>query len=351
MTLVENLLKLTDYPFSYSLVGVLFFIFFSESISSYVLRIEFLPILSIIGVFGTALVITDPFGRIVKKLGLRASKVSVPSFDQSGLNLFDNEDQMFLKHILELYSEYGYITDEFKRELRRRLLQVQNKKLDLEQEISDINELKAEAVGASVYDRIVDTRNNLSLLKKQEDFLIMLDFALTVDTTGSTAVRTQWINTEINKIVGIIYFAFIILILCTSFILKPSLFTNYFFNLFEPLNHQHHVIPLLIHSNFYMFEYTVYVDYVKLLSDYMVIENITQVLAIILYVVLIGLGAVLFHEIRLLQRKIRTVVVYMLIVERESSELTDYVQKINQHLSNNEWILAELWTKLAYKKL
>lgn len=354
MTLPEYLLKLTDYPFSYSLVGVIFFTLFGESISTYVFKIEFLPVLTIIAILGTAFAIIDPFGRIIKYLSLKSSKVSVPTFDRSGLELFNNKndemDKMFLEHVIGLYSQNGYVPDELKRDLRRMLLKIQNEKLDREQELSDVNGMRGEAIPDSIYRSIMDIRNDLLKAKKKEEFLTILDFTITVDTTASSAIQTSWINTEINKIVAITYFASIIVVFYLISVLKPVLFVNYFLNTYEAFSHQQHIVPLLISENFYSIG-SIQFDFGKLITNYMTFETITSILAVVLYSVLLALLFVLYVEIRFLQTKIRTVVVYMLTVERQSSELTDYSQKMNQHLSNGEWVLADLWAKLAYKKL
>ena len=65
----ENIIKLTDYPFIYSVLGSIFIMSFHKNINPINTNNpfnEFVPILIFIGIFGTIFSIIDPFGRSVK---------------------------------------------------------------------------------------------------------------------------------------------------------------------------------------------------------------------------------------------------------------------------------------------
>ena len=68
MTLVCNLLKLTDYPISYSLIGLILVINGQKFEWDGLDPIRFVPLLTLIGLLATTLSITDTFGKIVKKV-------------------------------------------------------------------------------------------------------------------------------------------------------------------------------------------------------------------------------------------------------------------------------------------
>ena len=63
----ENIIKLTDYLFTYSVLGSLFVIFFKKNISLVNTPFnEYIPVLIFIGIIGTIISIIDPFGRLAK---------------------------------------------------------------------------------------------------------------------------------------------------------------------------------------------------------------------------------------------------------------------------------------------
>jgi hypothetical protein len=63
---VDNLLKLTEFPFSYSFISLLTFMIFGESILEDATLEKIGPFLILMGFVGTTLSITDPIGRIQK---------------------------------------------------------------------------------------------------------------------------------------------------------------------------------------------------------------------------------------------------------------------------------------------
>jgi hypothetical protein len=63
----ENLIKLTDYPFTYSVVGSIFVLVFNTNINPINNSFnEFIPVLIFIGIIGTIISIIDPIGRLIK---------------------------------------------------------------------------------------------------------------------------------------------------------------------------------------------------------------------------------------------------------------------------------------------
>jgi hypothetical protein len=62
--IVSNLLKLTDYPFAYSLAGLILFI--NGHGASFFKAESYGPLFLIMGIVGTSLAITDPLGRLIQ---------------------------------------------------------------------------------------------------------------------------------------------------------------------------------------------------------------------------------------------------------------------------------------------
>jgi hypothetical protein len=76
--IVSNLLKLTDYPFLYSFAGFLLLVTGHGPKSSDITT--FVPLLVIVGLFGTALSITDPIGHLIQYILMKRMKGS-PDLD------------------------------------------------------------------------------------------------------------------------------------------------------------------------------------------------------------------------------------------------------------------------------
>lgn len=76
MNIKENLIKITDYPFTYSVTGSIFIIFFHKNITPVNTPFtDYIPVLIFIGIIGTIIAIVDPFGRLTKLI-LRTFKVT-----------------------------------------------------------------------------------------------------------------------------------------------------------------------------------------------------------------------------------------------------------------------------------
>lgn len=63
---VDNLLKLTDYPFAFSLTGLIFSIIGQESVWLNPSLNVVLPFITLAGLLGTSISITDPFGTLLR---------------------------------------------------------------------------------------------------------------------------------------------------------------------------------------------------------------------------------------------------------------------------------------------
>lgn len=63
---VDNLLKLTDYPFAFSLTGLIFSIIGQESVWLNPSLNVVLPFITLAGLLGTSISITDPFGTLIR---------------------------------------------------------------------------------------------------------------------------------------------------------------------------------------------------------------------------------------------------------------------------------------------
>jgi hypothetical protein len=106
----ENLIKLSDYPFTYSVLGSIFVIVFKTNISTVNTSFnEFIPVLIFIGIIGTIISIIDPFGRLTKHILLVVSitmdliQLKKPSSFDEGLRVYTKDKSLFFLIFFGLY--------------------------------------------------------------------------------------------------------------------------------------------------------------------------------------------------------------------------------------------------------
>lgn len=77
MNFLSNVVKLSDYPFAYSLVGLILLITGHKIDWANANPSEFIPLITLIGVLGTTLSIIDPFGNLLRYIiKLKSEKIS-----------------------------------------------------------------------------------------------------------------------------------------------------------------------------------------------------------------------------------------------------------------------------------
>lgn len=102
--LKENLIKLSDYPFIYSVTGSLFVMIFQKNINPLNPSFnELIPILIFIGIIGTIISIIDPVGRLAKSI---IFKLNGKFRIDSNYKLATNIDPLFKKAIHARWIEY-----------------------------------------------------------------------------------------------------------------------------------------------------------------------------------------------------------------------------------------------------
>jgi hypothetical protein len=163
----ENLIKLSDYPFTYSVLGSIFVIVFKTNISTVNTSFnEFIPVLIFIGIIGTIISIIDPFGRLTKHILLVVSitmdliQLKKPSSFDEGLRVYTKDKSLFFLIFFGLY--------------RKELLEERT-------------------VQKKVLPKIV-TKNNKRQIQRWENLNLL------------RVLNASWINYEIDKLVSTIYF-------------------------------------------------------------------------------------------------------------------------------------------------
>jgi hypothetical protein len=127
----ENLLKLADFPFSYSLVGGLFIILTGENINlSNITSSEYLPLLTIMSFLGTALTICDPFGRLIKIIELLLSRKDLPRINVGRLSSKDLDTLERISGVIYRAINPPEYADE--RLLRQAQFEIQEQKIKIE---------------------------------------------------------------------------------------------------------------------------------------------------------------------------------------------------------------------------
>jgi hypothetical protein len=206
----ENLLKLSDFPFSYSLVGGLFLIFAGESVNfNDILRTEFAPVLAIMGFLGTALAISDPFGRLLKRIGIYLNRKDLPEGDFDFRRLEDTleRDDTFRSHpdfdrkrelmgrvrAMTRYSQDvkrsgRRIPREYDRDVRSLQLEIQRRMIDVEEEMNRLSKEADERVTTATAPPKRFLEDTLRFYRSLNDALVTLRFNLDVNLIGKRSV-------------------------------------------------------------------------------------------------------------------------------------------------------------------
>jgi hypothetical protein len=240
-TFTDNLLKLTEFPFSYSFIGLLALIFgqglnFGEE--DFLARLA--PLLILMGFVATTLSITDPIGALQKgllKIELERRKALPIEEDESSTSSDRHESILrmyYLGALLVLrifYTSFIYyqtsaaLTASMNRSWPRRyIIEKWQGEPRFEFEVSL-------PLGVLKTIRFKLTRRNGFPIKYRErthGFLRKLDrndlsglYYFLIYLRDST-LRTTWIRREIDKITSMFYFAIVIITFISALILIPS---------------------------------------------------------------------------------------------------------------------------------
>lgn len=174
----ENVIKLTDYPFIFSIVGSLFVMIFDKKLYSFNTPFnELVPVLIFIGIIGTIISIIDPLGRFIKKIII---------FNQSSL------EGRYKSFILD-GKVIDWITNNYK--FRK-----------------------------SVPSISPNDNSDQAYMKLEERFSRLVDRYVGMNI--KRALNTNWITYEIDKVVSTFYFI-IILFFLTVIVANPDSYKVY----------------------------------------------------------------------------------------------------------------------------
>jgi hypothetical protein len=180
---VDNLLKLTDYPFAFSLTGLVLSISGQQSIWSNPSLSVVVPFITLAGLLATSISITDPFGNLIRFVVRQG-----PVFKKR--LLFRISRLLGTSRLKKkTWDPYNLFTDE-----------------DLQRLIFS---------GAR---RIpTDPKERASMYHHMEDYVSHYFKSL-----RTNALSTNWMSYEIDKIVSIFYFLVILILIVVSVNYRPA---------------------------------------------------------------------------------------------------------------------------------
>jgi hypothetical protein len=203
-TFTDNLLKLTDFPFSYSLISLLALIRYRESFLNQPLE-TLGPLLILMGFIATTLAILDPFGVLqeVSLKGLRTIKIT--SLRRSG---FISDPEFRSIHVFNTSADRVAYPDSF------------------------FLPLAYSVVGASFADPLAsskDKRKPRNPFHHLSENIDLSRWAASMALLGlrDQTLRTQWVRREIDKITSLIYFLLVLSFFVLAVFLFPG-FVDYF---------------------------------------------------------------------------------------------------------------------------
>lgn len=193
---ISNLVKLSDYPFTYSLIALVLIINGHSLDLNALSNFEVLgPLLSLIGIMATVLSITDPFGHLIRWI-LKTTFYS----DSSDAEILINKDVQFWdSHIGD-----SFLTDDMKPDEKRRHKRTNN-------------------IFKKFYDQLVMFFERLQYVFSQ-----LAKSTLYYETISSysyylklKSISTNWVSYEVDKIVSIIYFTVLLTAVLIAINISP----------------------------------------------------------------------------------------------------------------------------------
>ena len=177
----ENIIKLTDYPFTYSFIGLVIFIGTGNKFDITQIDVQnYLPFLVLIGVFGTILSIIDPVGNSIRFYLYRYKK--------EGIKIFSSNVNDWLSRHLKLRPSTVSPTE---------TNSVDAKKSKTPFKLPKLKYKKPRTWGD--FEDYLVRKNDFQYYKEVREYETKIN-------------STNWISYEIDKIVSVIYFSTIVLL-------------------------------------------------------------------------------------------------------------------------------------------
>lgn len=292
----QNLLKLTEFPFSYSFIGLLALIFGNGINLQDLSFINIGPLLILMGFVATTLSICDPVGAFLRRIILCTSSPPSSLSKQEpnpkllmDLRIFGKRigEQFIIPYIVSTKFTPEDLGSRFTRE------QFDSWSLDLKDWKHGIVNEYAESSKELKAIRILDIQDRWYLFRGLQ----------------RKAVKTKWITAEIDRITALIYFMIVISVFIVAILLLPNLLQK-----FSQVFQDTELVRLAI-----------------------VIFSILALAAVSYMIVL---------RKRSLMNNARAVFNYLTLHEAAKLEIEKFksrFQDIERYLNDNDWILADYW--------
>jgi hypothetical protein len=292
----ENLLKLTEFPFSYSFIGLLALISGQGTNLENLTFEEIGPLLILMGFVGTTLSICDPLGGLQRRIILGRdrwiSSNEMNSMKLLGMNIFGKKllRQLIVPYIFAvrcLPEDIGHRFKVYQDEWEFELLRLKNDRLfamaKIEVDLGEIHTERGEIYGTYYFFKGLQRKT----------------------------VKTKWIKAEIDRITSLLYFIIVILAFIAAVLLLPNLLEK-FSQVFQDT---------------------------ELVRLGIIIFSIAALAAVSYMFVL---------RIKDLLHKARIVFNYLTVLEAVKVDVESYktkFQDIQRYLDESDWTLADYWVK------
>lgn len=342
----DNLLKLTEFPFSYSFIGLVALIL-GEGINfgdeEFFNRLG--PLLILMGFVATTLSITDPIGALQKRL-LRGfsrepqrlavpdpkptyPKPTVPSFYK--LSKEELEIHLYIlqkyveKHILNLRI-FGHSGDDISHTV---LVCLSYNFQDVLKEVSNNGNWT------------IDNRHSFyEIMGFEVTWPAFNDIAIKLFSLKQRTVSTTWIVREIDKITGMFYFIVVIL----TFVIALSFvegFEDKFLVTFQGGNQTGNSEGATAGDS---------TNSTTAVEDRLLARTIIIIISI---GALVGVSFMLYKRLSELKSKAWTTFRFLIELDTIKIDVKDFeknLQDIERYLTNGDWTLADYWTDVVMRK-
>jgi hypothetical protein len=292
----QNLLKLTEFPFSYSLIGLLSLIFGQGTNLEELSFNQIGPLLILIGFVATTLSICDPIGA-VQRLIIKGRELRMFKFknadDLTWASIFG--DSIIYHFPLPYLFAIAFSPEDIK----KKYTMIDWDSID--QAVHSGEELFGKSYAKT---KVVDELNKIHI-----DTLMGIGYLL--EGLKQQTVKTKWITAEIDRVTALIYFMIIISLFIVATHLSPVFLQN-FAQFFE--NIELAKLGILIFS----------------------------ILA------LIGVIIMFIYKIFGILQKASVVFEYLTSLEaikKDKENFKTTLESIEHYLDDNNWTLAEYWVK------
>jgi hypothetical protein len=285
----QGLLKLTEFPFSYSLMGLLALIFGHGINLGELSFAKIGPLLILMGFVATTLSICDPIGAIQRVIikGRSLSRIkNIKAVDLLYATVFGHS-------IGSLFATpYLSVTMFSLEEIKTKMKDIDTKILQMNPRLTERNLLLSQI--------LIDSFDSYEL----RQIIIFI-----LEPSMEQTIKTKWITAEVDRITALIYFVVVISVFIVATLLYPA-FLDKFAQLFQ--NNESTKLGILIFSSM-------------------------ALIAVIIMFIL---------RIRGLQRKASVILKYLIAlraIKTGKEKFKDTLQDIERYLDSNDWTLAEYW--------